>query len=72
MSEPSVPPGIDLEMLAEDLAGCISKYGYAEAGFDVDSRAVLAVLPEFVTGALAVQARLDQLADTHSDRSELG
>lgn len=49
----------NLEMLAADLAKAISDNGYAELGFDVSDDAILVVLPEFVTGALAAQARKD-------------
>jgi hypothetical protein len=59
MSKPSVPPGIDLDMLAEDLAGCISKYGYAEAGFDVIGEAIRPALPAFIAACLSNQAELD-------------
>lgn len=56
---PTVPAGIDLDMLAEDLASTFSKYGYAETGLDVIGEAIKPALPAFIIACLTEQAKLD-------------
>lgn len=51
--------GLDLDMLAEDLASAISDNGHAERGLDVTGEAIRLALPAFIAACLARQAELD-------------